>query len=325
MSSTSSDIPPPILPPSPGYVRLGDRWFFARPVLMPPVWTILLLAANPSPAVVPFGGLSPFSPRIWAGLALCFLLYGAVYIFNQIFDIDSDRANNKLYFLPLGILSMRSAVAQSMVFAAIAIGGGWFLGRLWLLCSIIILLIGILYSAPPFRLKDRPFGGLLANTIGHGTLVYYLGRALADPGAVPVWGASASYALAVAGVYLLTTVPDRNGDAAAGKRTMSVFLGPCKTSAVAAVCVLGAVVTALIYHLWPVAIAAAVSFPLFFAAVFSARFCGSAVRVALLALSFFACLTFWPYFLILVLLYFSTRWYYRRRFRMVYPRMNAGG
>lgn len=325
MSPTSAHIPPPALPPAPGYVRLFDRWFFARPVLMPPVWTILLLAAAPSHLFFPFHVLPPFSARLWAGLALAFFLVGGVYILNQVFDIESDRANNKLFFLPLRVLSTPSAIVQAMVFFVVAGVGGWYLGRAWFLWTLVLALLGILYSLPVTRLKDRPLGGLLANAVGHGTLVYYLGRAIVEPYAVPPWGASVSYALAVAGVYLLTTVPDRAGDAASGKRTMSVFLGPQTTAAIAGLCVLGAAVVASIYHQWPLVISAAVSFPVFLAAIFSVKLSGWAIRVALLALSFFACLAFPPYLLVLVCVYFSTRWYYRRRFGIVYPRMSAGG
>ncbi|MFC1476071.1 UbiA family prenyltransferase [Candidatus Zixiibacteriota bacterium] len=291
---------------------------------MPPVWTIYLLAAIPVNTVFPVNALPAFSGRIWAGMALAFFLAGAGYIFNQVFDIESDRVNDKLFFLPRRMLSVRSAVVQYALFTTIAVGGGWFLGPVWLIC-LCAALLAVLYSLPLVRLKDRPFAGLLANAVGHGTLVYYFGRMIVEPGSLPAGGESAAYALAVAGVYLLTTVPDRAGDEAAGKRTMSVTQGPRKTVAIAAVCVLGAAVAAAIYQQWPLAISAAISFPLFLMAVFSARFCGSAIRMALLALSFFACLAFWPYFLILVLLYVSTRWYYRRRFGIAYPRMTAGG
>lgn len=308
------------LPEAPRHVRTFDHYFFARPVLMPPVWTILLLSAAeviPTPAV--------FSARIWAGLALCFFLYGGVYVFNQIFDIESDRLNNKLYFLPGGILTVRSAYLQYVLFTALAVGGGWFLGRMLFFSAGAVVILGIFYSLPPVRLKDRPFCGLLANTVGHGTLVYYLGQALVRPHAVPQWGASVSYALAVAGVYLLTTIPDREGDKASGKETLSVRFGPRATACTASVCVLAAGIFGALNQQWPIAITAGISLPFFTATVFAESFCGRTVRVALLSLSFFACVAFWPYLLVIVFLYVSTRWYYRRRFGVLYPQMTVSG
>jgi len=307
-------------PEAPRHVRIFDRYFFARPVLMPPVWTILLLSAAEvaaTPAV--------FSARVWAGLALCFFLYGGVYVFNQIFDIESDRLNNKLYFLPGGIITVRSAYLQYLFFVAIAVGGGWFLGRIWFFSTVAVVILGVFYSLPPVRLKDGPLRGLLANAVGHGTLVYYLGQALARPDAGPEWGASSSYALAVAGVYLLTTIPDREGDKASGKRTLSVRFGPRATSCTALVCVLAAGIIGVLNSQWPVAVSAGISLPFFTAAIFADSFSGQAVRAALLSLSFFACLAFWPYLLMIVFLYVSTRWYYRRRFRVLYPQVTVSG
>lgn len=325
MSAQRPDTPPPELPRLPGYLRVFDRWFLARPVLMPPVWTIVLLAAVPQGILLPFNILPPFAPRIWGGLALSFFLAGAVYILNQVFDIASDRTNDKLFFLPQGIVSVQAAVIQSIVFLLLTMGGGWFLGRVWFACTVLLALLGLAYSMPVFRLKDRPLAGLAANAVGHGSLVYYLGGALVEPGSIPLGGASVSYALAVAGVYLLTTIPDRSGDAAAGKRTMSVVYGPRTTSALAALCVLGALAVAVVYRQWPMVLSAGISWPLFAGAVVSEKFCGPAIRVALLLLSFFACLAFLPYFLILAGLFFSTRWYYRRRFGIVYPQLGARG
>jgi len=305
-------------------IRFFDRYFFARPVLMPPVWTILLLSAV-GPGLANINALSPFSTRVWAGLLLCFFLYGGGYILNQIFDIESDRLNKKLYFLPCGILTRGSALVQYLLFTVVALGGGWFLGRVWFYPTLAVVVLGLMYSLPPVRLKDRPLGGLLANALGHGTLVYYLGQALAGPETVPVWGASSPYALAVAGVYLLTTIPDRKGDQACGKSTLSVRFGP-RTAAVAAlVCVLAAGITGARHGQWAIVFSAAISLPFFAAALAAQSFCGYAVRVALLSLSFFACLVFWPYLLVIVFLYVSTRWYYRRRFGVLYPRMSGGG
>jgi len=310
---------PPDIP-----VRIFDRYFFARPVLMPPVWTIVLLAAAQGEQSF-LSSLSVVSLRTWAGLAWCFFLFGGVYIFNQIFDIESDRLNDKLYFLPRSILSVRSATAQYGLFTGLALAGGWWMGEVWFCTSVAIAVLGVAYSLPPIRLKDRPFGGLLANAIGHGTLVYYLGSALGRPDSVPVWGASSSYALAVAALYVLTTIPDRAGDEITGKRTISTRFGPRAAAVIATVFVLGAGVAGIFHDQWPLVISAGVSLPFFAATAASQTFCGSAVRVALLSLSFFACLAFWPYVFVLVVLYLSTRWYYRRRFGVSYPRMSGGG
>jgi len=311
-------------PDVPRAVRIFDRYFFARPVLMPPVWTIVLLAAAHGKQSF-FNSLQAESLRTWTGLVLCFCLYGGVYIFNQVFDVESDRLNDKLYFLPRNILSIRSALVQYGAITGIALAGGWWMGEIWFYTTVAITVLGIAYSAPLIRLKDRPFGGLLANAIGHGTLVYYLGSALSRPDSVPVWGASSSYALAVAGLYVLTTIPDRAGDQTTGKKTISTRFGPRAAAVIAAVLILAAGVVGIFHNQWPLVISAGISLPFFALTTACETFCGSAVRVALLSLSFFACLAFWPYVFVLVAIYLSTRWYYRRRFGVSYPRMSGGG
>jgi len=306
------------------YLRRLDWYFFARPVLMPPVWTILLLAAAPTTSIQ-FNALPAASLRVWAALCLSFFLFGGVYILNQIFDVESDRLNRKLFFLPEGIMSRHWAWTQYVVFTLIALGGGAALGRSWSVAAVAVVIQGILYSVPVVRLKDRPLGGLLANAIGQGTLVYYLGRAVSGPHTVPVWGGSISYAFAVAGVYLLTTIPDRAGDERAGKRTLCVRFGPRQAAAAATFCVLAAGVMGVVNEQWAMVITAGLSLPLCALAVVAEKCCGTAVRVALLVLSFFTCLVFWPYIFVLVLIWVSTRWYYRRRFGVTYPRLSAGG
>jgi len=199
------------------------------------------------------------------------------------------------------------------------------MGRVWFYATAAIVLLGIAYSLPPIRLKDRPFGGLLANAVGHGTLVCYLGFALSRPDVVPPWGVSSSYALAVAGLYVLTTIPDRAGDRKSGKMTISTRFGPRAAAATATVFVLGAGILGIFYAQWPLVVSAGISLPFFAATVAAESFCGAAVRVALLSLSFFACLAFWPYVFVILVLYLSTRWYYRRRFGVCYPRMSGGG
>ena len=133
------------------------------------------------------------------------------------------------------------------------------------------------------------------------------------------------YFLAIATGYVLTTIPDRDGDRSCGKMTLSARFGPRTAAAVALVCVAAAGLMGAVHQQWAIVISAGIALPFFAAAVLAESFCGRAVRVALLSLSFFACLVFWPYLLVIAVLYISTRWYYRRRFGMVYPRMSEGG
>ncbi len=45
------------------------------------------------------------------------------------------------------------------------------------------MILGLLYSLPPFQFKDRPGAGLWSNWLGHGVLTYFAGWYGANYGA----------------------------------------------------------------------------------------------------------------------------------------------
>jgi 4-hydroxybenzoate polyprenyltransferase len=86
-----------------------------------------------------------------------------------------------------------------------------------------LFLLGVAYSAPPLRLKDRPLAGLFANAYAFGALIPLAAtREISfDSSYLPAWSLAAYFTLAVAGVHILTTLPDREGDRATGKKTVA--------------------------------------------------------------------------------------------------------
>ncbi len=302
------------------WLHLLDYWFFSRPILMPPVWTILLLAAGEQrDGSFLWNVLAPSNWRIWVGLCSAYCVAGAAYILNQITDVESDRQNEKLYFLPRGIIAVRSAFVQYIVYLLAGLTTGVFLGTGWLLCVLLAAILGVLYSARPIRLKRQAWPAVLANALGHGTLVYYCGVFLTSPGAMPDPVRSLGYAFAVASIYLLTTVPDVAGDRATGARTIAVVWGPFTTGLMATLFLVVTGILAIMNAQLPLAITAACALPGYSISLRSSAAMTWAVRIPLIVLSFFACLSFWPYFLILAGLFGFTRWYYRRRFDIRYP------
>ncbi len=297
-----------------------DQWFFSRPILMPPVWTILLLAAAEQRGGIIAWNAFPIDEwRIWVGLLSSYCLAGAAYILNQIYDIESDRRNDKLYFLPRGMISIRSAAIQYGLYVFVGLGTGYFLGWGWFFCVSVSVVLGILYSARPFRWKDRPLTSVVANAIGHGALVYYCGFFLAQPQLVPRSLSSLGYTFAVASVYVLTTLPDSIGDRDAGKKTITVTWGAFTATVTAILFLVIAGIFAGINAQWPLLITALAAVPGYVWSMKNHRVINAAIRIPLVVLSFFACLSFWPYFLILAGLFGFTRWYYRRRFDIRYP------
>ncbi|HSG99250.1 MAG TPA: UbiA family prenyltransferase, partial [candidate division Zixibacteria bacterium] len=218
-----------------------DYLFFMRPVLMPPVWTIALLGT--------IGRSDNGIPAAWWALFLLQLtcLFGAVYTLNQICDIESDRLNCKLIFLPEGLISVGRARAFTAVLNLVAVGCATLFGWTYVLLSLGVVVLGAVYSVGRQPWKNHPILGLLANTIGHGTLVFLLGCAFSGTLEVADLWHSCAYFFAVGGVYLATTVPDATGDRLSGKRTVAVMIGRGPTMSLATVCVSCAIAIAVYF------------------------------------------------------------------------------
>ncbi len=93
-----------------------------------------------------------------------------------------------------------------------------------LLATIGLLLMAVLYSVPPIRLKERPPLDSLANGAGYFLFPFAMGYSL---GANP-WTMPLKYyllALSVCGIHALATAADYDADKVAGHRTLAVVYG----------------------------------------------------------------------------------------------------
>lgn len=304
-------------------LRFWDYFFVLRPVLWLPVWTVSLLGARS--ALRHQAGTTLGTRSNLLLILTGALLFGAVYLLNQIFDIESDRVNRKLRFLPEKLISVTAAVRETVLLnmAALIVAFSVSIQTGWLAASIVIL--GILYSAPPFRLKNHPLGGLLANMLAHGSIVFWLGWSFIGKLSGTAVLQSLPYFLSVGGIYLNTTVPDIPGDARAGKRTLAVIWGPKWTRLLAVLLVTTAALAAYRVHEVPLLVAALASLPPFLLALLqnSTRLTILSTKLALVVLSAFACYYSPPYLLILIVGFLATRLYYRRRFGLVYPSLGT--
>jgi len=198
-------------------LKLIDFIFAARPMLLLPVWSLYLIANN-----FYFGPDSFDLYGFIALVSLTLLVAGAYYI-NQIYDYQSDLINKKIGFLQSGKISKNEMIIVYITISAVSIITGFkislFLGVVF--CSVFVL--GYIYSAPPLRLKDRPLLGLLSNSFAYGILV---------PLSIPGIATKADYLtmimptyffMIVSAGYLLTIIPDREGDTAGLGNESSVF------------------------------------------------------------------------------------------------------
>src|SRR5690606_4194281 len=84
------------------------------------------------------------------------MVSGAVYVMNDLFDIDKDRAHptKRHRPIPAGRLSERTASRAVVVLAALAIGGGFLLSWKFAAATAVYFAVNLAYSR---RLKHVPY------------------------------------------------------------------------------------------------------------------------------------------------------------------------
>jgi len=302
-------------------LKLLDLIFLTRPILLIPVWTIFL-HSHASGAGTAYFQLWPQPDGLIALLSLTLIAMGA-YVLNQIFDIATDLANDKLFILSRGIVSRRAAwvcfvlltlggiaVASLFLASPLMIGMAWALG-----------LMGILYSAPGIRLKDRPVWGLVVNALAYGILVPLSAWPNLSWSQAPL--ATGPYILAVAAAYVMTTIPDLKGDAAAGKRTMAVRLGSRPSLYLASGLAGACAAVSAFGHNWDMTMVALVTILLIGAGQMPARGLAAASmsKIPILLLTVLTGMFFPLYFAVVLLTIVLTKAYYKSRFGIIYPRI----
>ena len=218
--------------------RLALPWLILRTTRLP------FLTATFVPVLLGLAIAARHAPFDW--LAAILVIIGgsfahlAINITNDIFDTLSgaDAANvNPTQFsggsrvLHYGLLSLRelSTWAALLYAGAIAIGLALLVIRpSWELLAIGVagVLIGLAYTAPPLKLVYRGLGEI-AVAAGFGPIML-LGAYAAETGRL-AWEplvASLPVAILIALILYVNEIPDRRGDAAAGKRTLVVRLSP---------------------------------------------------------------------------------------------------
>lgn len=303
-----------------------DYFFILRPLILVPVWDFFLIGGYRA------RGARGFTWDLVLGLFIYTLLMGGVYILNQIMDIETDRINKKLFLLSAGYVTVKTATFQMTALWLAAVILAYKFGLAFMLLIALSLILGVVYSLPPIKLKGKPFLDLLANGFGYGLVNFGLGWLIFRPFTWSVLVIFLPYLLSIAAVFVNTTIVDAEGDRKAGERTTAVLIGAPMSYALSSLLMAGAVIASALRKDLICLIPAAVSLPLFLVA---ALYCfqKNTVNRKLTVLSFrlpgllftlVAGYLYPPYFLFLILLLIAMRIYYKKRFGMNYPTL-AGG
>jgi 4-hydroxybenzoate polyprenyltransferase len=296
-------------------LKYFDYIFVLRPVLMVPVWTILLLGHHQG------SRYSSSNRSLFWLFVFSTLFIGGVYLLNQIYDLETDRKNKKLFFLSEGYITKKSAWTYTAFLYLFGVLPSYFLSLTIGIIFTLGLILSFLYSAPPCSFKNKTYGGLLANAIAHGSLVFIAGFCIRSDFSLRTVLFSLPYALAVGAVYINTALPDIEGDKTTGKMTFGAKYGILKSALISTLMVTLSIILALIFLDLPFLFSAILSLPFYIFALITKEVDKSvlATKSSILFLSLAAGYFYPWYFVILILGFLGTRLYYKERFNLEYP------
>jgi 4-hydroxybenzoate polyprenyltransferase len=174
-------------------------------------------------------------------LFLYSLLMGAVYILNQISDSHTDEINGKLYLVAQGYMKQNSLKIQmGILFSLPVIIAFLRFPRVYTLLILLSMILGVLYSVSPVRLKGRPILDLFANASGFGVVAFAVGWTSKSALSKELILDCLPYIICVSAAFINTTIPDIKGDVQNGDITTGAFLG-IRNSCIASTLLLGIV------------------------------------------------------------------------------------
>ena len=299
-------------------LRVCDYIFVLRPLILIPAWSFYLLGAKEGMRNHPPVDVVWPSPSAFITLTA---ILASAYLLNQVFDRDTDEINRKCFYLSEGIFRVRTVLILAVVFfmiASVSFQNVTDARRAPLFLSLILALT---YTLPPVRLCARPFVDMLANAAGYGGVAFVLGYSVFEHSWAAPLRASIPYVLLVAATFLHTAILDVDGDRASGKITTAVFLGARAASGFALVLTVLAVVSALLVGHVTALVVTGVALPVSsFAFFVRSRRASSLLVQANTGIITLAAAVAWPACLALILpLLALARYYYRKRFGIIYP------
>jgi len=184
-----------------------------------------------------FGGFTSFLlPLMFLGtiniktimsiVAFCFAM-ASVFIFNQYCDRDTDMNHEVKSKLPLtsGAISRRVGLLIVLCFLVLGFGIAYSVDKVFFVLLVALNMLGVLYSAYPFRLKSRPGFDIVANLLGMAVIPYLAGWSLIGD----IKEASVLLGIIIVLVHvwahILQQLRDYDADKGANLKTVVVFVG----------------------------------------------------------------------------------------------------
>ncbi|NTV67704.1 MAG: UbiA family prenyltransferase [Chlorobaculum sp.] len=191
-------------------------------------------------------GAMQATPQDYFKLTALFLLYGPLgtgfsQSVNDYYDLELDRINEPTRPIPSGRLTEKEAIWNWSIVLVIAvvlssligmdIGGER--GMLFVGSLLAGLVVGYLYSAPPFKLKKNIFFSGPAVGFSYGFITYLSANALfSEIRPEVLWLAGLNFFMAIA-LIVMNDFKSKEGDAKGGMKSLTVLIGSKNTFLVA--------------------------------------------------------------------------------------------
>ena len=305
-------------------LRILDYVFVLRPTLFVAVWTVFLAGRWAQLRFLPADGETS-GLRVWLFGAAVSAVMAAVFVVNQLADVETDLANNKLYLIARGEIPRRAARLEAFLLVVVGLLLAlWLDVMLFVILALLFFVGGVAYSFRPWLWKNHPILGMLSNGLG-ALFIFLAGWGVAGAWHPVAFQYAVPYVLAVVSVYFLTTIPDEPGDRASGKVTFVVRYGKKATCYWALAAVALSALTAVLNRDLVILFPAVASLPLF--AVAAGRGASDdvlrATKMSILLLSLVVCIKYPAYLLLLVVVFGLSKWYYKKRFGLNYPSLET--
>jgi len=156
---------------------------------------------------------------------------------NDYFDRFLDKVNEPTRPIPSGRISEQEAIWNWTIVGILAISIGVGLGlqfsgerRFVIITSIIVgLILGYVYSAPPFKLKRNVLASAPAVGISYSLITWLSGNALYTDIRLEIVYMALINALMTVGLLFLNDFKSVEGDRAGGLKSLPVMIGPRNT------------------------------------------------------------------------------------------------
>lgn len=135
---------------------------------------------------------------------------------------DMNLANQPIV---TGEISIKTAFFLGILFLSLSLIFAWFISPLFFILTILINLIGLIYSIPPLRLKTKPIGDILCNAFA-AVGIFTAGLSFNEKNMdfLVIFGTL----ILAATFYIPTVVTDYEFDKKAGLTTSAVYFGAKK-------------------------------------------------------------------------------------------------